>query len=140
MPLYCASKKSWIFKKRLHAEYTRRLGPFLYHTHCIGINRTSWTYIFQLRLIFTSKSNDQMCFRNYIYIMILILDGNSEIDAQVKCELYYLICSSHLIRSRAAINMLFFHTCGKKFWVTIWYNYHDLHYFTIKYKIYFDAM
>ena len=36
--------------------------------------------------------------------MMLILDGNSEIDAQVMSSLCYMICLRHLISSRAATN------------------------------------
>ena len=40
--------------------------------------------------------------------MVLILDGNSEIGAQVRSNLCYLIWLRHLIRSRAVKNRIFF--------------------------------
>ena len=40
-----------------------------------------------------------------VMIMVLILDGNSEIDAHVNSDLCYPICFRHLISSRA--NLIF---------------------------------
>ena len=40
--------------------------------------------------------------------MVHILDGNSEIGAQVRTNLCYLMCLLHLIRSSAVTNWIFF--------------------------------
>ena len=42
-----------------------------------------------------------------VTIMVLILDGNSEIGAQVRSNLCVLTCLRHVIRSRAAPNRIF---------------------------------
>ena len=47
-----------------------------------------------------------LIYLKWIEGMVLILDGNSEIGAHVRSELYYLICLGHLIRSRAVTNLL----------------------------------
>ena len=39
--------------------------------------------------------------------MVLILDGYSEIDAHVMCNICYLIVLRHLIRSRVETNRIF---------------------------------
>ena len=39
--------------------------------------------------------------------MVLIIDGNAEIGAQVGSNLCYLICLKHLIISRAVTNRIF---------------------------------
>ena len=50
--------------------------------------------------------------------MVLIVDGNSEIDAHVGSNLCYLICLRHSIRSKAVTNRIFlfektyFHACA----------------------------
>ena len=41
-------------------------------------------------------------------ILVLILDGNPEIGANVRSNLSYLICSRHLIRSRNVTDRIFF--------------------------------
>ena len=49
------------------------------------------------------------------YNMVLMLDGNSEIRAQVRNNLCYLICLMHLIRSRAVTDLILFfllHMCA----------------------------
>ena len=43
-----------------------------------------------------------------IYFMVLILNGNIEEGAHVRINICYLICLSHLIRSRAVISRVFF--------------------------------
>ena len=40
--------------------------------------------------------------------MVLILDGNSVMNAHVRSNLYCLICLRHLIKSRAVTNQFFF--------------------------------
>ena len=40
--------------------------------------------------------------------MVLLLDGNSEIDAQVRSKSCYLICLRHLIGPREVTNPVFF--------------------------------
>ena len=40
--------------------------------------------------------------------LVLILDGYSEIGAHVRSNRCYLICLSHLFRSRAVLNRIFF--------------------------------
>ena len=40
--------------------------------------------------------------------MVRILDGDSEIGAQVRSNIFYLICLRHLIRPRAVSNRMFF--------------------------------
>ena len=49
--------------------------------------------------------------------MVLILDGYSEIGAQVRSDLGYLICLRHLFKSRTVTNLkeshIFLHTCAK---------------------------
>ena len=42
--------------------------------------------------------------------MVLILDGSSDIGAQVRRNLCHLICLKHLIRSKAVTNLIFFWT------------------------------
>ena len=42
-----------------------------------------------------------------IFIMILILIGNSEIDAHVRSDLCYFICLCHLIKMKVVRNRLF---------------------------------
>ena len=42
------------------------------------------------------------------YNMVLILDGDSEIGSHVISNIWYLICSRHLIRSRAVANRILF--------------------------------
>ena len=44
-----------------------------------------------------------------MYIMVPILDGNSEIDAHARTYLCYIICLRHLIRSGAAKNRYLSH-------------------------------
>ena len=51
--------------------------------------------------------------------MMLLLDGNSEIGAHLRSDIVNLICSMHLIRSRAVSNLkfipekpFFLHTCA----------------------------
>ena len=39
--------------------------------------------------------------------MVRIVDGNSDIGAHVRSKLCYLICSRHLVRSRAFIKLYF---------------------------------
>ena len=53
--------------------------------------------------------------------MVLKLDGDSEIGAQVRINLCYLICLRHLIRSRAVTNrifstksLIFLHACATR--------------------------
>ena len=46
--------------------------------------------------------------RNICKRIVLILDGNLEVGAHVMGILCYLICSRHLIRSRAVTNRFFF--------------------------------
>ena len=41
-------------------------------------------------------------------IVGLIVDGNSEICAHVRSNLCYLLCLSHLFRSKTVTNMIFF--------------------------------
>ena len=41
-------------------------------------------------------------------IMVLISDGNSEIDAHVRSNLCYVICLRHLINSRVVTNRITF--------------------------------
>ena len=43
-----------------------------------------------------------------LYSMLLILGGNSEIGAQLRSNLCYLICLRHLIRSREVTDLIFF--------------------------------
>ena len=43
-----------------------------------------------------------------VWGMVLILDGNPELGAQVRSNLVYLICLRHSIRSRAVTNQIFF--------------------------------
>ena len=43
-----------------------------------------------------------------VYVMVIILDVNPEIDARVRNNLLYLICLRHLIRSRAVTNKIVF--------------------------------
>ena len=43
-----------------------------------------------------------------VQIMVLISNGNSEIDAHVRSNLCYLICSRHLIRSRPVTDQISF--------------------------------
>ena len=50
--------------------------------------------------------------------MALLLDGNSKIGAQGRSNFCYLICLSHLNRSRAVINWNF---SSEKINVIIWY-------------------
>ena len=40
--------------------------------------------------------------------IVLILDGNSKIDAHVRCNICYLICLWHFIRARDATNRIIF--------------------------------
>ena len=52
----------------------------------------------------------------------LRLDGNSEIGAHVKSLLCYLICVSHLIKSRAVtdfslLKTIFLHACATRSWL-----------------------
>ena len=61
-----------------------------------------------------------------VTIMVLILDGNSEIGAQVRSNLCYLICLKHLIRNKAVSNRVIFSEktyvplCARNMlWVTI---------------------
>ena len=63
---------------------------------------------------------------------VLILDGNSEIGAQVRSILLYFICLRHLLRSRAVQLQIDFFSSKQTyvplylrnmFWVTIWYKY-----------------
>ena len=59
-------------------------------------------------------------FHDLLCTMILILDGNSEICAHVKSNLFHLICSRHSIWSRVVTNQkfsspkwpIFIHTCA----------------------------
>ena len=44
----------------------------------------------------------------HIHTMVLILDGNSEIGAQVKSNFCYLIFLRHLVGSRVATNSIVF--------------------------------
>ena len=44
--------------------------------------------------------------------MILISDGNSEMGAYVRSNLYYSICLRHFIRSRSVTNRLFLNACA----------------------------
>ena len=53
-----------------------------------------------------AKSKPNVCFN--AVIMVLKLDGNSEIGANVWSYLGYLICLRHLIRWRAVTNLFFF--------------------------------
>ena len=56
-------------------------------------------------------------------LMVLMLDGYLEMDAHVRSDLCYLICSKHLFRSRAVTNLIFFlqmrpifvHMCATRF-------------------------
>ena len=43
-----------------------------------------------------------------MHLMVLILDGNSEIGSHVRSNLCCLICLRHLIRSRTLTNRIFF--------------------------------
>ena len=43
-----------------------------------------------------------------IWYMVLILDGNSVIDAHVRSNRFYLICLRHFISSRTVTNRFFF--------------------------------
>ena len=61
--------------------------------------------------------------------MVLILDGNSEIGAQLSRDQRYWICSRQLIRVRAFTNRFFssektyFPSCMRNlFWITILYS------------------
>ena len=40
--------------------------------------------------------------------MVPMLEGNSEISAHIRINLYYLICLRHLIRPRAVTHEIFF--------------------------------
>ena len=43
----------------------------------------------------------------WVFFMVLILDGNSEIGAHIRRNICYLICLMHLIRSKAVTNQFF---------------------------------
>ena len=62
--------------------------------------------------------------------MVVILGGNSGIGAHVRSYLCYLICSNHLVKSRAVTNLFFFlrkdlFSFMRALQVTILYKYHD---------------
>ena len=40
--------------------------------------------------------------------MVFILDGNSEIGAHIRGDFCYLICLTHLIRSREVTDLIFY--------------------------------
>ena len=50
-----------------------------------------------------------ICKLDTLPYMVLILDGNSEIDARVRSNLCYLTCPRLLISSRAVTNRIFFY-------------------------------
>ena len=50
--------------------------------------------------------------RGFSRVMVLILDGNSEIGAHAWCHLCYLICLRHLYGSSAVTNLNF--SCSEK--------------------------
>ena len=65
--------------------------------------------------------------QQYNTSMVLILDGNLETGANTKCNIWYLTCSWHLMRSKAGTirffkirNPYFPSYVSNMFWVTIW--------------------
>ena len=48
-----------------------------------------------------------LCLATQVFFMVLMLFGHSEIGAQVRSNLFYLICLRHLIRSIVVTNQLF---------------------------------
>ena len=69
----------------------------------------------------------------FMWIKVLILDGNSEIGAHERSNLRYMISFMHLIRSGAVTNRIFQSEkiyypsyVRNMFWVMILYKYHDL--------------
>ena len=66
-----------------------------------------------------------------MYTMFLILDGNSEVSAQVRNNLCYLIFKTHLIRPKAVTNSIF---CSPKPLFTFTRAQHGLGYHLIKYQ------
>ena len=76
----------------------RNLGHFYIATSYVIIDKTSWIF---------STLNGQGAL-NIIKTMVLILEGNWEIDAHVRSNLCYSICLWHLIRLRAVTNRTFF--------------------------------
>jgi len=59
-----------------------------------------WLANFESRPVFSINSTN--------VIMVLILDGNSEMGAHVRSNLLYVICIIHLIRARAVTNRILF--------------------------------
>ena len=63
-----------------------------------------WILSLSINVLINSSSFDEA----RVESMLLILDGNSEIDAHIRGNHYYFIWLRHLMRSRGVTNQIFF--------------------------------
>jgi len=70
---------------------------------CVIVYITTLILLDNIFIATTKKTSSELSF----HIMVLILDGNSEIGAHVRSKPCYLICLRHLIRSKAVSKRIF---------------------------------
>ena len=75
-----------------------------------------------IRIRICNTGIQTLSFYPFLLFMVIILHGNSELDAHVRCNLCHLIW--HLIESGHKSIFFLFRSCVRNiFWVTIWYEY-----------------